>query len=112
MNKNGLKKKEMIKKMVEIYCKKKHGRENKNPITSLCEECEDLLLYANQRIDRCPMMATKTFCSECKIHCYKMDMREKIKEVMKFSGPRMLYHHPVLALKHMAVTIRGKLEKK
>jgi hypothetical protein len=28
-------------------------------------------------------------------------MREKVKKVMKYSGPRMLLHHPVLALHHV-----------
>ena len=45
-------------------------------------------------------METKTFCSKCKVHCYKPDMQKKIKEVMRFSGPRMLFYHPVLALRH------------
>jgi hypothetical protein len=27
-------------------------------------------------------------------------MRERIREVMRYAGPRMLYRHPVLAGKH------------
>lgn len=52
---------------------------------------------------------TKTFCSNCKIHCYKADMREKIRQVMKFSGPRMLFYHPVMAVRHV---IESKREKR
>jgi hypothetical protein len=28
-------------------------------------------------------------------------MREKIREVMQYAGPRMIWHHPLLAIGHM-----------
>lgn len=109
LDKKRLEEEEIIKKMIEVYCKKKHGRNhNASP---LCAECNDLFLYAKQRIEHCPMMETKTFCSECKIHCYKKEMREKVRTVMRFSGPRMLYYHPILAIKHVIITIKGKVRK-
>lgn len=61
---------------------------------------KELLNYSQIRVDRCPFMETKTFCNSCKVHCYKADMRMKIKEVMKFSGPRLILHHPILLIKH------------
>lgn len=69
--------------------------------------------YARQRSDTCPFMETKTFCSNCKVHCYKPEMRERIRAVMRFSGPRMLFHHPVAALRHVVATKKEKkrLEK-
>ena len=39
----------------------------------------------------------------------KKDMREKIREVMRFSGPRMIFPHPVMAIRHV---IESKKEKK
>ena len=60
------------------------------------------------RSDKCPFMETKTFCSNCKVHCYKPVMWEKIREVMRFSGPRMLFSHPVMAVSHV---IESKKEK-
>ena len=65
--------------------------------------------YAILRSDRCPFMESKTFCSNCKVHCYKPEMREKIREVMRFSGPRMIFYHPVMAVRHV---IESKKEKK
>ena len=53
-------------------------------------------------------MATKTFCSVCKTHCYKPEMREQIRQVMRWSGPRMLFHHPVLAIRHLVETRKQK----
>ena len=95
--------KETVSLMIDIYCRKKHGGR------TLCHDCAALKSYARQRSDKCPFMETKTFCSNCKVHCYKPDMREKIREVMRFSGPRMIFHHPVMAIRHV---IESKKEKK
>lgn len=95
--------KAMVSEMIALYCKKQHKRKN-----DLCPECEVLDAYARQRSDKCPFMETKTFCSNCKIHCYKPEMREKIRAVMRFSGPRMLFHHPVAAVRHVIETKKEK----
>lgn len=95
--------KALVSQMIALYCRKKHGGRN------LCPDCAALDAYARQRSDRCPFMETKTFCSNCKVHCYKPEMRARIREVMRFSGPRMLFHHPVVAMRHV---IESKKEKK
>ena len=64
--------------------------------------------YSAKRSDLCPFMETKTFCANCKVHCYKKDMRERIQEVMKFSGPRMLFHRPGMAIRHVIETRKEK----
>ncbi|MGN0715870.1 MAG: nitrous oxide-stimulated promoter family protein, partial [Anaerovoracaceae bacterium] len=95
--------KEIVSQMIALYCRKNHGAK------MLCEECAALDRYARQRSDRCPFMETKTFCSNCRVHCYQPEMREKIRNVMRFSGPRMLLIHPVMAVRHV---IETKKEKK
>ena len=35
-------------------------------------------------------------------------MREQIRAVMRWSGPRMLFVHPVLAARHMKETMKAK----
>ena len=94
--------KKMVQQMIAIYCRKKHHTRD------LCPECQKLADYACQRIDRCPFMETKTFCSACKVHCYQKENREKIREVMRFAGPRMLFVHPIMAIKHVVVTRKAK----
>lgn len=96
--------KRVVSQMIALYCRKHHHTHGK-----LCDECAALDAYARQRSDQCPFMETKTFCSNCKVHCYKPEMREKIRKVMRFSGPRMLFHHPVMALRHV---IESKREKR
>lgn len=95
--------KRMVSQMIALYCKKNHRTKN-----GLCPECAALADYARQRSDKCPFMESKTFCSNCKVHCYKPQMRAKIREVMRFSGPRMVFHHPVAAVRHVIETKREK----
>lgn len=98
-----------VNKMIEIYCHKKHHTKGHN----LCKECQDLANYATSRTLHCPFMETKSFCSQCKVHCYAPIYKTKIKEVMKFSGPYMMLYHPILAIKHLYYTLKAiKKQKK
>ena len=74
----------------------------------MCAECQELAEYAGLRSDKCPFMETKTFCANCKVHCYNQEMRGKINAVMRFSGPRMMFHHPVAAIHYIVSTMREK----
>ena len=94
--------KETVSFMIELYCRKKHN------CRELCPACAELKAYAMERSDRCPFMETKTFCAQCKVHCYRPAMRKKIQEVMRFSGPRMIFYHPVMAMRHVISSILEK----
>lgn len=89
---------QVVAEMIALYCRKNHGTGQKGV---LCSECRELCEYAQARSEHCPFMEQKTFCSNCRVHCYKPDMRERIREVMRFSGPRMILYHPVMALWHL-----------
>lgn len=97
--------KEVVGLMIGLYCRGNHGSKS----GTLCPDCQALRDYAFLRSDCCPHMETKTFCSNCKTHCYKPEMREKIRAVMRYAGPRMIFHHPVLAIRHL---IESKKEKR
>ena len=90
------KEKKTVSVMIDIYCRKKH-----NTTKELCTECAELKEYAMKRLNSCKFGENKGNCGDCKIHCYKKDMRAKIIEVMKFSGPRMVFSHPLMALDHL-----------
>src|SRR5512147_2901571 len=81
--------------MIGIYCRGNHG--TKGP---LCSDCEELLSYATARLAKCPFQETKTTCARCPVHCYKPAMRARVKDVMRYAGPRMAVSHPVLAFFH------------
>ncbi len=98
----------LIPKMIKIYCKGKHRTKR----GCLCAECKDLQEYALFRLSKCPFKENKKFCSFCSIHCYKPEMREKIKDVMKYSGPKMTLTHPIFSISHVIQMIKYKKKLK
>ena len=89
--------------MLRLYCADLHGGKD-----GLCAECASLLQYAMEKLSKCSFGDDKPTCAKCHIHCYKPEMRGRIREVMKYAGPRMLKTHPVMALNHL---MRGLLHK-
>ena len=85
-----------IQAMIRIYCRNLHGKRG-----ALCGECEEIRLYAERRLEKCPFAEEKPTCVKCPVHCYEASMRERVRQVMRFSGPRMLLVHPILALRHL-----------
>ena len=84
-----------IEAMIEIYCGKNHALGD-----SLCPKCRELFSYAIERIDKCPFQEEKPTCAKCPVHCYKPMRREEVRQVMRYAGPRMTLHHPILAIMH------------
>jgi hypothetical protein len=84
-----------LRAMIRIYCGQQHGG---NP---LCEECAQLWEYAEERLAKCPFGVEKPTCQNCTVHCYKPEMRQQIREVMRYAGPRMIWHHPIMAIRHL-----------
>lgn len=82
--------------MFQIYCENAHEAHLDD-----CSQCRELLAYAEHRLERCPFGEEKSTCASCTVHCYKPDMRERIKEVMRYGGPRMTLRHPILAIYHL-----------
>lgn len=94
---------QIVSQMITLYCRKKHRLR-----TGLCAECAALEAYARMRSQKCPFMEAKTFCSNCKVHCYRPDMRAKILKVMRFAGPRMIFRHPMITMQHIIETAKRK----
>lgn len=89
------KEKDTVEFMIRLYCRRRHGAEG------LCAECKDLLRYSQARLDSCTFGDSKKSCRKCSIHCYSPEMREKIREVMRYSGPRMFFYSPFEAFRHI-----------
>jgi hypothetical protein len=83
--------------MVGIYCKNHHGTSN----DELCSKCQQIKKYALLRLDKCPFQDKKSTCAKCTIQCYKPDMKQQIHIIMRYSGTRLLLHHPRIALHHL-----------
>ncbi|GAL29868.1 hypothetical protein JCM19239_5682 [Vibrio variabilis] len=56
--------------MMKIYCKQHHGS------STLCQQCRELLVYAETKLDRCPYGESKPTCNKCPIHCYKPEEKK------------------------------------
>lgn len=82
--------------MVALYCRRHHRQRE-----CLCADCQELLDYAFARLERCPHGEDKPACADCSIHCYKPALRQRVRQVMRCAGPRMLWRHPYLAIRHL-----------
>jgi hypothetical protein len=87
--------KRTIRAMLDIFCRGHHATKGQ-----LCDGCQALCDYAFGRLDHCFFGVAKPTCAHCTVHCYKPAMREQVKAVMRYAGPRMLLRHPLLALRH------------
>ena len=121
--------KQTVEAMIRLYCKGKRHGETENgtahrssahlsvsrfhlsvfPVPPLCPQCQVLLDYAIQRSELCRFGVDKPSCTRCPVHCYKPAMREQIRQVMRYSGPRMLLHDPILAIGHLWDFLRAKV---
>lgn len=115
---------QMVSQMIALWCRGHHhgghgsrqaGSADESTrvklglrTVTLCPECAELQAYAVARIKHCPHMVTKTFCSACPSHCYRPAMRERIREVMRWSGPRMVIYRPITAVRHAIITVQAK----
>ena len=87
--------KEVVSRMIELYCKKRLG------MTEVSMEYKELEVYAHKRLDMCKFGDNKSNCKRCTIHCYKPEMREKIRAIMRWAGPCMLIYDPIAAIRHL-----------
>ena len=87
--------KAVVEQMIRLYCRKYEGHDE------LCPSCKELLDYAHCRLDRCRFGEQKPTCKKCPVHCYRTQMKERIRMVMRWSGPRMIIYHPIAAFKHL-----------
>lgn len=92
--------KRTIAQMVGLYCRHKEGNR------TLCPDCAELLDYARTRLSKCRFGDGKSSCRKCPVHCYSPDMKERIRVVMRYSGPRMMIYHPIAAVRHLYYELR------
>ena len=89
------KERQTVEYMIRLYCRHHEG------YRELCPSCQELLEYVTARLHHCPFGANKPSCRLCPVHCYRPAMRERIRKVMRYAGPRMLWHHPIMAIRHL-----------
>ena len=55
---------------------------------------------AGVRLERCRFGEEKPTCANCPVHCYQRDRREQARVIMRHAGPRMIWEHPLMSLRH------------
>jgi hypothetical protein len=85
-----------IRVMIDIFCKGNH-----NSKSTLCKDCQILLDYAFERLSNCPYQNDKPTCKNCVIHCYTEPEKSKFRQIMRYSGSRILFTNPVIAIQHL-----------
>ena len=85
---------------VRVYCTVKHDSQTEAALPPdladmfgkgllLCPDCRGLVEYALEKRRKCPL-DPKPSCKHCHIHCYSKEHRARIREIMAFSGRRMI----------------------
>ena len=89
--------KSTVTAMIAIYCRRHHSPAK----GALCESCRELAAYASHRLELCPHGLRKSSCRRCPTHCYSPRHRQQIAEVMRYSGPRIIFYKPLAAMRHL-----------
>ena len=91
---------------ISIFCRENHRAKAKDtfPIKdsrlhqtlgdknlALCQDCTRLLNHGTAKLLLCPY-DPKPMCKKCATHCYAPGYREKIRQVMRFSGLYLIKH--------------------
>ena len=88
----------MIGRFVQVYCTCRHGAVGRSrfPLPAglgelrICPDCALIMEYAVNKRLNCPLEKEKPSCKHCQIHCYATVERKKIREIMAYSGRRMI----------------------
>jgi hypothetical protein len=105
----------MLMKFVTIFCRENHAAE-RTPFSfrpydvkeieqkeiQICSDCTRLLTYGLTMRLKCPH-DPKPMCKKCETQCYHGEYKNKIREVMKFSGMHLVKHGRVDLLYHYFV---------
>jgi hypothetical protein len=85
---------------VRVFCRIRHEKQAETALPPdlaqmfrnglcLCPDCRELIEYALDKRRKCPL-DPKPSCKHCHIHCYSREYRARIREIMAFSGRRMI----------------------
>ena len=102
-------------KFVEVYCHDRHAgasamnqlvlknhdlKELTGKLPKLCPDCQKLLAHALVKRSVCPMEPKPT-CKHCPRHCYHPRYRQQMREVMKYSGKKLVLSGRIDYLIHL-----------
>jgi len=113
---DGKKKKDIkiLGNFISVFCRENHRGAQKDKLLLkdtrireifrdkdlvLCSDCHKLLSHSIAKLMQCPY-DPKPMCKKCETHCYAPGYREKIREVMRFSGMYLVKHGRIDLMVH------------
>ena len=96
----------VLSDFISIFCREKHRSEPKERFylkdekaesvlkdrnLMLCRDCRKLLTHGIVKLLLCPY-DPKPMCKKCETHCYASGYRERVREIMRFSGRYLIRH--------------------
>jgi hypothetical protein len=108
---------QLLASFVRVYCRRHHrdapraafalrghwpppgARPHADPV-ELCAACRKLLAHAIVMRTRCPL-DPKPACRKCPVHCYAPRYRTQMREVMRYSGRRLVLRGRLDYLLHL-----------
>ena len=92
----------VLASFIELFCHAKHDRktvgereipellqQGKASKQTVCVACAELLAHGVKKRAACPLDPKPT-CKNCHVHCYTPEQRLKVREIMAYSGKRMI----------------------
>jgi molybdenum cofactor biosynthesis enzyme MoaA len=93
----------VLARFIQIFCANNHRENSKSPVrakgrtgeflndvsTKLCDDCTRLLLHGAGKRTTCPY-DPKPRCKKCPTYCFRDGYRERVREVMRFSGAYLI----------------------
>lgn len=104
----------VLANFISIFCRENHRTEAKDTFLSkdarlnnsladkdlvLCQDCRKLLNHGIAKLLLCPY-DPKPMCKNCETYCFASGYREKIRQVMRFSGTYLVKHGRVDLMVH------------
>ena len=92
----------ILARFIQIYCYARHAgvtleeaplpddvRSSFKQAVMLCPACSAVLSHGIDKRSVCPLEPKPT-CRNCRIHCYSPEYRRQIRDIMAFSGRRLI----------------------
>lgn len=87
-----------------IYCRA-HHHDCAKDATGLCPDCREAIEGTLDRTLHCPSNHQGN-CQDCSIHCQRGEAQQRIKAIMAYAAPRMLWRHPLMTVEYLRKKLR------
>ena len=81
-----------------IYCSAHH--DDAKDEAGLCPSCRETVAATLARTEACPYDHEGN-CQDCDIHCQRGEAQARIREIMRYSAPRMAVRHPLMTAEYL-----------